>query len=86
MANGELCRTCGWQETPHLFPEYGDETTCSEFISMVVHKKDCPVLDCNGNCAVSITRQNWQAKCEEHRMSHVAFMQGPHLIVLDIGS
>ncbi len=86
MANGELCRICGEQETPHLIRRYSSGNTCVEFISEIDHDKRCPVLECNGNCAESIAASAWNAKCAERRMSHAWFMQGPNLIVMDIGS
>ncbi len=83
MANGELCKTCRCQETTHeLEPKF----TCSSFESEVEHQEDCPILDCNGDCASTIQAEDWKAQCAQRRLSHVWFMSGPDLVVLDINT
>jgi len=83
MANGELCKTCGEQETTH---ELEPETTCGLFVSVFTHDPDCPVIGCNTDCAETIRQQAWEATCAYHRMTHVWFLSEGRLVVLDIGS
>ena len=83
MANGELCRKCQKQETDHeLYPE----ETCETFISEVRHKRNCPVLDCHGDCDAAIAERAWRAQCLENRARNAWFMSGPNGVRLDIGS
>lgn len=86
MANGELCKHCGDQETPHIHRQYAVESTCDTFESETPHHKDCPVLDCNGDCKATIRRADFAAKVEENRLTQVWRMDGPNLIIMDIGS
>lgn len=62
MANGETCKHCGYQETTHILGTAvtEDGTRCFEFESTFLHKQDCPVLDCNGNCDERIAVEKWQ--------------------------
>lgn len=86
MANGELCKHCGDQETPHTDREYSDRRTCFNFVSEFTHHEDCPVLDCNGDCAATIKHQRWLGTIAEHRMSHAWTLHHGRLIIVDIGS
>jgi hypothetical protein len=64
LANSEICKYCGWQETAHDLGhaklENGRE--CLGFVSTFKHKRGCPVLDCNGNCAATIKAQELLSK------------------------
>lgn len=83
MANGELCKTCGCQETTHsLDPAF----TCERFESEVEHQDECPILDCYGDCAATIEAADWSAECAQRRLSHVWFLDGPNVIILDINT
>lgn len=71
MANGELCRHCGQQETDHESP---DEKICPlGFVSEVVHDPTCPILDCNGNCSETIRsakRTEEQQRAQWDKIQH----------------
>jgi hypothetical protein len=62
MANSELCKHCGYQETPHDLGTAVLENgrRCTGFVSTVAHKSECPILDCNGNCDQRIALQRRQ--------------------------
>ena len=83
MANGELCRKCGSDQTTH---ERDPEFTCDSFESEFDHAEGCPILDCNGDCAATIEAEDWKAQCVQRRLSHVWFMSGSNLLVLDINT
>jgi hypothetical protein len=91
MANGELCKHCGDQETPHDFREYALATTCESFESEVTHHKKCPVIDCNGNCALTIHLKNRllhaAAEHERRRFENAWFLgTNGNIVIIDIGS
>ena len=71
MANGECCRKCGFQESTH---NCEPELTCGSFISEVKHKKDCPVIECNGNCEEAIAQarkiSEEEIRASERRFPH----------------
>lgn len=56
MANGEVCKYCGYQETDHDLGRAKLEGghLCRGFVSTVKHKRGCPVLGCDGNCTAMI--------------------------------
>ncbi len=56
MANGEVCKHCGFQESSHALGDALLKTgePCPKFVSEVEHKENCPVLGCNGNCDETI--------------------------------
>jgi hypothetical protein len=83
MANGELCIHCGKQETEH---ELEPEKTCGSFVSEVTHEADCPIIGCYGDCAATLKQLEWEAICAHNRLSCAWFMDGPNLVLLDIGS
>lgn len=83
MANGELCKKCGCQETTH---ELEPKITCTAFESEVEHDKDCPILDCNGNCKATIKRRDWEGYCAEQRASNVWVMRNGVLYRIDTGT
>ena len=67
MANGERCRKCGFQETSH---DLEPERTCGHFVSEVAHKKECPVINCSGNCEETIAQAEKASQekfCEQER-------------------
>lgn len=86
MANGELCRHCRQQETPHVYWEYSNADTCSAFESETIHLDDCPLLGCTGDCDSAIAERDWQAMCQENRTRQTWLLSGPSLVVLDIGT
>jgi len=67
MANGEVCKHCGCQETDHD-PDMPDArraklengNLCRRFVSTVHHKRGCPETGCNGkNCDAMITKKKY---------------------------
>ena len=93
MAHGLLCVTCGFQETPHIHPEYLPEgaNTCQQFDDGIKHLKDCPRTSCAGNCRVAIRQENWEATRAAHNaqntLASVRDRKGAlSLVVLDIGT
>jgi hypothetical protein len=73
MANCEECKHCGYQETahePHIARAIRPNgKRCYNFVSTFKHKRGCPVLDCNGNCAATITRAKFELEAAHHRGS-----------------
>ncbi len=87
MANGELCKHCGDQETPHTHREYSDRRTCFNFVSEFTHHEDCPVLDCNGDCAATIKHQDWLAAVDKSRAGRLGvILPNLDIMFVDIGS
>lgn len=67
MANGESCKHCGYQETDHdlklAFKSSGKR--CYRFVSVVRHKRGCPIIDCDGrSCEKMIRQQKLQEEME----------------------
>lgn len=67
MANGEDCKHCGYQETDHDLERAvkPNGRRCYRFVSVVRHKRGCPVIDsdmeCNGrHCNEMIRRKKLQ--------------------------
>ncbi len=83
MANGEACIRCRKSETLH---ELEPENTCSEFKSEVRHKKQCPVLGCNGDCEETIRARDWRAEVESNRISNSWFLDQGQVYFVDLGS
>lgn len=93
MAHGLECVKCGYQETPHLHPEYLAEgqKTCGHFRDGIRHSKECPRTGCAGNCKKTIADQNWAAIAAEHHASNMLAVVtdkrgNKHLVMLDMGS
>jgi hypothetical protein len=95
MANGELCRVCGYQETEHDHPEYVSEHAkkkpCGHFRSEIKHWKRCPVIDCNGDCRSTIQRtakrRAWAAECAENRVRNSWYIgRDGRVHMIDLGS
>jgi hypothetical protein len=82
MANGELCKICRHQETDH---QYSDNT-CDLFVSEVRHLGDCPIIDCDGDCEACIAQAEEEAVRSANRLNHTWFLDGPNLVMMDIGS
>ena len=82
MANGELCRHCGFQETDHIY--YDD--TCNKFETEFDHHEDCPELGCDGICEETIRKKRWAAICEGHSKRYAWTLVGPRLVLIDMGS
>ncbi len=87
MANGELCRHCGAQETDH---KYGYRENCGDFDSVVVHNENCPILDCNGDCektiAADIAKREELARSQEKGRENQLMPLGGWLVIVDVGS
>lgn len=64
MANGEVCKHCGYYETNHD-PDTAPGVRCAElpsgkrcyrFVSERKHKRGCPKVGCDGNCDTTIAK------------------------------
>lgn len=82
MANSERCKKCQFQETTHVFEP---ERTCNQFESEFTHLEGCPVIDCPGDCEAFMNQQAEATERQAERMSRVWFLNGPNIVMLDIG-
>jgi|GEM_PF-1799798 len=76
MANGDECIHCGLQETVHKYPHYAreGEVPCGTFTSPVEHHKDCPVVDCNGDCEETLAQQKFEADAAQNKLRNSWFI------------
>jgi hypothetical protein len=82
VANGELCKKCGFQQADHeeaaerLIEVKGTvrrERPCGfwTFVSEFRHRRGCPVLDCDGDCKSTIAGLKWADEVSGHRETQV---------------
>jgi hypothetical protein len=71
MANGELCKHCGYQEADHDLKKARKENgkRCYRFESEFRHKRNCPVLDCDGDCEKRIREEKERQQSILDRMA-----------------
>ena len=82
MANGELCKHCGRQETDHILGKAQKENgkKCRRFVSEFKHKRTCPVLDCSGDCDARIRQQKAEDETQFDRVMSERPVLGPFIM------
>jgi hypothetical protein len=87
MADGQSCIHCGYQETPHIYPDYGDpgDPPCSSFDDGVRHRFFCIKVDgerrCGGNCKAFMRGYIRRARAPINHSVYLVTLYG----VIDIG-
>lgn len=86
MANDELCRHCGCEETCHDDPNLRDKFVCDIFESEFQHHEACPILGCGGDCDVTIAEAIDNKRRQKHYVKAMVNYPRPLILLLPTGS